>query len=118
MTQTTVKIHNPTGTRVAYLARDLRVNVPSGESTHTVASNKLDELKAHLAKHYPLLKVVADSPAAEPEPTPEPEAASGGGEPAEKPSGGKSGRRGKGGRKASQAKAEAPDTEQTSEAGE
>lgn len=112
MTQITIKIHNPTGTRVAYLARDLRVNVPSGESTHTVASNKLGALKTHLAKHYPLLKVVADSPAAEPE------AASGGDEPAEKPTSGKSGRRGKGGRKAGQAKAESPDTEQTSEAQE
>ena len=50
-------IYNPTGGNVAYMSRDCRVTVPTGESTHELSDSAAERITAFLKSHHPLLKV-------------------------------------------------------------
>lgn len=67
-------IVNPTSGSVAYMSRDCRITVPTGESTHDLPAATAERITAFLKQYHPLLKVTVDTASApEPESDQEPE---------------------------------------------
>jgi len=67
MTQTTIEIHNPTGSSVTYLSRGVRLRAPSGRSRHIVSHADADLLRDHFKAYAPRVTVTGvpapDAPA-------------------------------------------------------